>query len=459
MKRTVANLFAFVLLVALSPRPVAAQQTLGVYVANQGNFADNNGSITFYDPASGETTEVLGDAGTIFQGVQSFGGHVYAVANTGGRIDILDAATNMRLPSINGLANPRYLAFVDETKAYLTNQVFRFGGVTDKSFVSVIDLATGAVTDTLQVPGQPDHIALAGGRAYVALGFFAETSLVAVIDTATDALIDVIDVACAAPRYLVVDDDAEVHVVCNGLFDFGTGTVTTPGAVVMLDGATGAVVGRIEMTTLLAPNASNIAAGQDAAYSSIHQQAFLIAEGDILILDTATNTLVDTLTVAGSDLVSGVAYDDASDRLYLARHDGSFTTQGRVEVYAPGATTPAASFDAAVAPVHIAFLQEGLDTALEQTDAAVPEQIALHQNYPNPFNPTTRLPFDVAQAGPVTLAVYDAMGRRVAVLVEATMAPGRYEATWQADRLASGVYVARLAMAGRVSTRRLVLLK
>ena len=453
-------LIVLILLGVLSAAPGAAQQTTGVYVANQGNFSDNNGSITFYDPATGQATEVLQDISTIIQSVEVFNGRVHVVSNTGGRVDMLDAATNARQASINGLANPRYLAFVDETKAYLTNQVFRFGGVTDKSFISVIDLQGGTVSDTLQVPGQPDHIVIAAGRAYVTLGIFAESSLVGVIDTQTDDLIEVIDVACVAPRYLLVDDDEEVHVLCNGTSDFTTGEVT-PGAIVTLNGTTGALVGRIDVMTLLGPSAAALGTGQDATYAAALQQAFINAEGSLLVLDTATNTLVDTLTVQGEDLVGGLAYNDAEGQLYVARYDPleGFTTTGRVEVYTPGETTPTTTFNAAIAPVHLAFLQEDLDTAVEQTDAGVPERFGLHANYPNPFNPVTRLPFDVTQTGPVTLTIYDALGRTVATLVDAPMSPGRYEAVWDAGLLPSGLYLGRLEAAGHVSTRRLVLLK
>lgn len=456
MKRPCSILLALWLLGAWIALPSAAQQTLGVYVVNQGNFGSANGSVTFYDPATGQTTDVLDNLDTI-QSVDVFDGIVYAVVNVGGTIERLDAATNERQPSISGLLNPRYLAFASATKAYLTNQVFRFGGVTDKSFVSVIDLETGTVSDTLQVPGQPDHIALAAGRAYVALGIFAESSLVGVIDVETDALVDVIDVGCIAPRYLVVDEEEEVHVVCNGTVDFTTGE-ETPGAIVTLNGATGEIVGRIEATTLLGPSAAALGIGQDATYSALHRQAFIIAGESILVLDTSINTIAYTLSVAGNDLINGVAYDDAADRLYVTRHDGSFTTAGRVEVYPSTPSPPLTTFDVSILPVHIAFFQE-VNTAVEQTGDAVPERFGLRANYPNPFNPTTTIPFNLAQAGPVTLTIYDMLGREVITLVDAPMTPGRYEATWDAGRLPSGVYLSRLVANGQVSTRRLVLVK
>lgn len=446
------TLFALFLLLLSSAAPSAAQQTLGVYIANQGNFSDGNGSITFYNPITNERTPVLEDVATIYQSVEVFKGRVYAVANTGGRIDILNAETNERLPSISGLTNPRYIAFASETKAYVTNQDFE-----GKSFVSVVDLENGTVGDTLQVPGTPDHIVVVGTRAYVALGAFATSNLVGVIDVETDALIEVIDVGCIAPRFLVVDDEDEVHVVCSGTVDFSTGD-ETPGAIVTLNGATGEILGRIEATTLLGPSAGALGTGQDATYSSARQLAFVIAKENILVLDTSTNTLAETLEIGG-DLINAVAYDDASGHLYLTRHDGTFTTAGRIERYPATPSPPILTFDVAIAPVHIAFYRDETATAVEQTSDAVPESFVLHPNYPNPFNPATTIPFDIAQATHVTLTIIDMLGREVATLVDGPVTPGRYETTWETDRMPSGVYLSRLEANGQVSTRRLVLLK
>jgi hypothetical protein len=45
----------------------------------------------------------------------------------------------------------------------------------------------------------------------------------------------------------------------------------------------------------------------------------------------------------------------------------------------------------------------------------LPETISLSQNYPNPFNPSTVIPF-LSDGGPVTIKVYDTLGREVANL-------------------------------------------
>lgn len=89
-----------------------------------------------------------------------------------------------------------------------------------------------------------------------------------------------------------------------------------------------------------------------------------------------------------------------------------------------------------------------------------PLATALDGNYPNPFNPTTRIRYSLEQAGSVRLTVYDLLGREVAVLVDGTRASGRHEATFDAARLGSGMYLYRLMVDGReVATRRMTLLK
>ncbi len=74
-------------------------------------------------------------------------------------------------------------------------------------------------------------------------------------------------------------------------------------------------------------------------------------------------------------------------------------------------------------------------------DADIAEGYALSQNFPNPFNPTTVISYQLPVDGDVNLAVYDAVGRRVAVLVEQRMSAGSHSVTFDASQLASGVYV------------------
>ncbi|HLA62907.1 MAG TPA: T9SS type A sorting domain-containing protein, partial [Rhodothermales bacterium] len=82
-------------------------------------------------------------------------------------------------------------------------------------------------------------------------------------------------------------------------------------------------------------------------------------------------------------------------------------------------------------------------------------QTGIQYTYPNPTTGAARVRYTVAAAGAVRLAVYDALGREVAVLVEGQLAPSTYEADFDGARLAPGLYVVRLQAGGAVHTARL----
>jgi hypothetical protein len=96
-----------------------------------------------------------------------------------------------------------------------------------------------------------------------------------------------------------------------------------------------------------------------------------------------------------------------------------------------------------------------------------PPSFVLEQNYPNPFNPSTRIKFEVsrqiegdqARSQLVTLKVYDVLGREVATLVNNVRPPGKYEVTWGASKMASGVYLYGLQSGSFVQTRKMVILR
>lgn len=89
----------------------------------------------------------------------------------------------------------------------------------------------------------------------------------------------------------------------------------------------------------------------------------------------------------------------------------------------------------------------------------IENEFTLHQNYPNPFNPTTTLAFELPVPGQVRLEIYDMIGRRVALLVNDNLPAGSYKHVWDATRLSSGVYFARLITSDGIYTRKLTLIK
>jgi hypothetical protein len=91
----------------------------------------------------------------------------------------------------------------------------------------------------------------------------------------------------------------------------------------------------------------------------------------------------------------------------------------------------------------------------------VPDRFMLSQNYPNPFNPSTNIEYRIANAGFVTLKIFDILGREVATLVEQYRTPGTYTVSFDAQKLTltSGIYFSRLTAGEMSETKKLVLAK
>lgn len=80
--------------------------------------------------------------------------------------------------------------------------------------------------------------------------------------------------------------------------------------------------------------------------------------------------------------------------------------------------------------------------------------------YPNPFNPATVIDFTLQQDGAATLRVFNLLGQEVATLFAGQATAGRlYQVPFDASRLTSGIYVARLESGSNVAMTRLTVIK
>jgi hypothetical protein len=90
----------------------------------------------------------------------------------------------------------------------------------------------------------------------------------------------------------------------------------------------------------------------------------------------------------------------------------------------------------------------------------IPEEYALEQNYPNPFNPSTVIEFSLPEdVGNVKLSIFNALGEKVAELVNTALTAGRYQYQWNAQNLATGMYVYELRTDKFITVKKMVLMK
>jgi len=93
-----------------------------------------------------------------------------------------------------------------------------------------------------------------------------------------------------------------------------------------------------------------------------------------------------------------------------------------------------------------------------------PQSYDLISGYPNPFNPSIKLDYNISQSGPVSILIYDALGRIVRTLVNETKNSGGYASFWNGlndsgHRMPSGVYIAVLRTGSTSSFFKMLMLK
>jgi len=86
-------------------------------------------------------------------------------------------------------------------------------------------------------------------------------------------------------------------------------------------------------------------------------------------------------------------------------------------------------------------------------------EFSLQQNYPNPFNPTTIINYSLAKEGNVRLTVYNAIGSKVATIINGYKPAGNYSVQFNGSNLASGIYLYRLESGNYNAIKKFILMK
>lgn len=89
----------------------------------------------------------------------------------------------------------------------------------------------------------------------------------------------------------------------------------------------------------------------------------------------------------------------------------------------------------------------------------IPTQFTLHDNYPNPFNPMTNIVFSIPTKAHVQLSVFNALGQKVATLVDEIRPAGNHTVIFNAADISNGLYFYRLEAGSHSDTKKMLFLK
>ena len=178
----------------------------GLFITNEGNFQYGNATLSYYDPATKTVqNEIFFRAngmklGDVAQSMCIHDGKGWVVVNNSHVIFAIDLNTFKEVGRIENLTSPRYIHFLSDEKAYVTqlwdNRIF------------IINPKKYEITGYIQVPdmtmesGSTEQMVQYG--KYVYCNCWSYQNRIIKIDTETDQVVDELKVGIQ-PTSLVMD--------------------------------------------------------------------------------------------------------------------------------------------------------------------------------------------------------------------------------------------------------------
>ncbi len=204
-----------------------------VIVVNEGNFTSADGTLSTFNSLTADVDlSVFASANgfpiaATIQNVAVYEGNYYAVTNAADKVEVINSETFLSEALIStGLKNPYALAAIGD-KAYVTNwgELNYTTYLWEESFISIVDLTTNMVTDSIMLNEQPQHVLAFNGKFYVSN---VGGSTITIYNPETDEAEQTIEVA-SGPDAMLVDANSDLWVLC------------TSGNLVRINGATNTV--------------------------------------------------------------------------------------------------------------------------------------------------------------------------------------------------------------------------
>ncbi|MBQ9286985.1 MAG: hypothetical protein IJ212_00970 [Bacteroidaceae bacterium] len=211
-----------------TPTPTPEVPTEGVFILNEGNLNAGNSSLSYYIPAkksvkngvfSSTNSRKLGDTA---QSMVLYKGTLWIAVENSGIIWAIDAETfkvkGQIVAKDHIMDDPRYIHFLSDTKAYVTDLF--------APLITIINPSTYQIIGTIPT-GQAAMFGFASTEQMVQYGKYVFTNCwsysnkILVIDTTEDKVVKEIELSTWQPKSMVLDANGKIWVITDGGYSFG----------------------------------------------------------------------------------------------------------------------------------------------------------------------------------------------------------------------------------------------
>jgi hypothetical protein len=177
-------------------------------------------------------------------------------------------------------------------------------------------------------------------------------------------------------------------------------------------------------------------------------------------LTDASTEILNSLNYNNGNQIQGICFDQQTGVLFLsAWNEDSMRVELRSIDILTGSTTLWGIFNPQLGRMAALCMPNSGAVGISNISSGIPTGFVLGQNYPNPFNPSTVIRYSLTENRFVKLNVYDALGKKVAALVNDKQSAGTYDVDFDGRNFSSGVYFYKLEADGFVNTKKMFLVK
>jgi hypothetical protein len=443
MKNVIRGLVLTGILKAVTGSLLADEPPPSLYVIN--SLAQTLSKITL---DNAEVADNIVAVGEIPNRIHAKDSHIYIVNSTPPGVIVVDALADTLVRSIalpEG-SNPWDMVFVAGDTAYITALL--------ADAVYVYDLASGDSVDTIPVGIAPEGILRVGDEVYVTNsgGWFNNylPSSISRIDVRSRRVTGNLEVP-RNPQDLAIAPDGKLHVICTGnYFD-------RFGQVVVVDIADGALTPIDTVVVGGSPGDIAITNAGVGYVSDFGSQT----NGWLYAYDTSNLAIIndanDAILVGAG--VTGIYYDAQSDGLYVPN-----MSDDTVQLLDAGDGAVLHTYDVGDGPLDVTIIGQRQPSGVTGQRVSRPASFRLGQNFPNPFNPKTTIEFTLLQPQFVAIRIFNLQGQLIRTLRNEFYQIGSHRVGWDGrdddgGPVSSASYIYEMRVDGQKASRLLTLLK
>lgn len=192
----------------------------GLFIVCEGNFQYGNSTLSFYNPSDNEVqNEIFYRAngmklGDVAQSMTIFDNKGWIVVNNSHVIFAIDTETFVETGRIENLTSPRYIHFLSDEKAYVS-QIW-------DNRIYIVNPKTYSITGYITVPGMQlstgstEQMAQYG--KYVFCNCWSYQNKILKIDSDTDEVVDILEVGLQ-PNSLTIDSEHRLWTITDGGYE------------------------------------------------------------------------------------------------------------------------------------------------------------------------------------------------------------------------------------------------